>query len=54
MPISDIKGSVTVQGREGSIEVGFSHGLNLPVDKRITWHCTDGNIKFMDDWNERS
>jgi type VI secretion system secreted protein Hcp len=30
---SDIKGSVTVQGREGSIEVvGFSHGINLPVD----------------------
>lgn len=30
---SDIRGSVTVQGREGSIEViGFSHGLNLPVD----------------------
>lgn len=32
---SDIKGSVTVQGREGSIEViGFGHGLNLPVDSR--------------------
>jgi type VI secretion system secreted protein Hcp len=30
---SAIKGSVTVQGREGSIEVvGFSHGVNLPVD----------------------
>jgi type VI secretion system secreted protein Hcp len=30
---ADIKGSVTVQAREGSIEViGFSHGLNLPVD----------------------
>lgn len=30
---SDINGSSTVQGREGSIEVvGFSHGLNLPVD----------------------
>ncbi|KDB07300.1 type VI secretion system effector, Hcp1 family [Burkholderia sp. lig30] len=30
---AEIKGSVTVQGREGSIEViGFSHGLNLPVD----------------------
>ncbi|MEY8709839.1 Hcp1 family type VI secretion system effector [Mangrovibacter phragmitis] len=29
---SHIKGSVDVQGREGSIEVvGFSHGLNLPV-----------------------
>lgn len=31
---SDVKGSVTVAGREGSIEViGFSHGLNLPVDR---------------------
>jgi type VI secretion system secreted protein Hcp len=30
---ADIKGSATVHGREGSIEViGFSHGLNLPVD----------------------
>nr|WP_281376644.1 type VI secretion system tube protein Hcp [Burkholderia guangdongensis] len=30
---ADIKGSVTVQGREGSIEViGFGHGVNLPVD----------------------
>lgn len=30
---SDIRGSSTVYGREGSIEViGFSHGLNLPVD----------------------
>jgi type VI secretion system secreted protein Hcp len=147
---SDIKGSVTVQGREGSIEIiGFGHGLSLPVDgangkitgtrlhspmniekefdattpylykavakgqtlksaelkwyrindagqekeyfrmllegvkvtginpgmantklsstsqinhveavslmyKRITWHYMDGNIKFTDDWNERS
>lgn len=32
---SDIKGSSTVHGREGSIEViGFSHGLNLPVDSQ--------------------
>jgi len=30
---ADIKGSVTVQQREGSIEViGFNHGINLPVD----------------------
>jgi len=37
---ADIKGSVDVQDREGSIEiVGFSHGLNIPVDSargRIT------------------
>lgn len=37
---ADIKGSVDVQDREGSIEIiGFSHGLNLPVDSangRIT------------------
>lgn len=30
---SDIKGSVDVKDREGSIEIiGFSHGLNIPVD----------------------
>lgn len=30
---ADIKGSVAVEGREGSVEViGFSHGLTLPVD----------------------
>lgn len=30
---ADIKGSVDVKDREGSIElIGFSHGLNLPVD----------------------
>lgn len=32
---SAIKGSVDVTGREESIEiVGFSHGLNIPVDSR--------------------
>jgi type VI secretion system secreted protein Hcp len=32
---ADIKGSVTVQKREGSIEViGFGHGINLPVDNK--------------------
>lgn len=30
---ADIKGSVDVQDREGSIEIiGLSHGLTLPVD----------------------
>ncbi len=30
---ADIKGSATVEGREGTIEViGFGHGLNIPVD----------------------
>jgi type VI secretion system secreted protein Hcp len=30
---ADIKGSSTVTGREGSIEIiSFSHGVNLPVD----------------------
>jgi len=30
---ADIKGSVDVQDREGSIEIiGLSHGINLPVD----------------------
>jgi len=30
---ADIKGSVDVQDREGSIEIiGMSHGINIPVD----------------------
>ncbi len=30
---ADIRGSVTIQGREGSEEViGFGHGISLPVD----------------------
>ncbi|QGZ57312.1 Hcp family type VI secretion system effector [Paraburkholderia acidiphila] len=30
---ADIKGSSTVEGREGSVEIiSFSHGVNLPVD----------------------
>ncbi|ORM66313.1 hypothetical protein HA45_01080 [Pantoea rodasii] len=30
---ADIRGSVDVQDREGSIEIiGMSHGINLPVD----------------------
>lgn len=30
---ADIKGAVDVKDREGSIEIiGFSHGLNIPVD----------------------
>lgn len=37
---ADIKGSVDVKDREGSIEIiGFNHGLNLPIDSangRIT------------------
>ena len=30
---ADIKGSVTVQGREGSVElVAFDHGVHIPTD----------------------
>lgn len=30
---TDIKGSVDIEDREGSIEIlGLSHGINLPVD----------------------
>lgn len=33
---ADIKGSSSVQGREGSIEViGFGHGLHLPIDPNV-------------------
>src|SRR5579871_3534328 len=32
---ANIKGSSTVQGHEGSVEViGFNHGLSLPVDSQ--------------------
>jgi type VI secretion system secreted protein Hcp len=32
---ADIKGSSTVQKREGSVEIiGFGHGVNLPVDNK--------------------
>lgn len=34
---ADIKGSVAVQDREGSIEIiGLSHGITLPVDRADT------------------
>lgn len=61
---ADIKGSVDVQDRDGSIEIiGLSHGINLPVDNangKITgtrqhssMRIVDGNIMYTDAWNER-
>lgn len=47
---ADIKGSSTVQGREGSIEIiGFSHGVNLPVDSangKITGARSHSPVSF--------
>ena len=35
MKISDFEGSVSVQGREGTIEVlGFEHDLHIPTDRK--------------------
>lgn len=47
---ADIKGSVDVTDREGSIEiVGLSHGINLPVDTAngmITGTRTQSSFRF--------
>ena len=47
---ADIKGSSTVQDREGSIEIiSFGHGVNLPVDSadgKITGKRTHSPIAF--------
>lgn len=55
---ADIKGSVTVQGRQGSIEViGFSHGLNLPVDSgsgKITGTRTHSSMNLEKEFDASS
>lgn len=47
---ADIRGSSTVQGREGSVEIiGFSHGVNLPVDSvngKITGTRSHSPVSF--------
>lgn len=47
---ADIKGSSTVQDREGNIEIiSFGHGVNLPVDGangKITGKRTHSPIAF--------
>lgn len=55
---ADIKGSVDVQDREGSIElIGFSHGLNLPVDSangKITGTRSHSPIMFEKEFDSSS
>jgi type VI secretion system secreted protein Hcp len=55
---ADIKGSSTVEGREGSIEIlSFSHGVNLPVDPltgKITGSRTHSAIAFEKEFDASS
>lgn len=55
---ADIKGSVDVKDREGSIEViGFSHGLNLPVDSsagKITGTCSHSPMMIEKEFDSSS
>lgn len=55
---ADIKGSVDVKDREGSIEViGFSHGLNLPVDSatgKITGTRSHSPLMFEKEFDSSS
>ena len=55
---ANIEGSVTVQGRERSIEViGFSHGLNLPVDSssgKITGTRTHSSMSIEKEFDASS
>jgi len=55
---ADIKGSVDVKDREGSIEViGFGHGLNLPVDSatgKITGTRSHSPLMFEKEFDSSS
>lgn len=55
---ADIKGSVDVEDREGSIElIGFSHGLNLPVDSangKITGTRSHSPVMFEKEFDSSS
>ncbi|SAK95630.1 hcp protein [Caballeronia hypogeia] len=55
---ADVKGSVTVGGREGGIEViSFSHGLHLPVDSatgKITGTRIHSPISFEKEFDAAS
>jgi type VI secretion system secreted protein Hcp len=55
---ADIRGSSTVEGREGSIEIiSFSHGVNLPVDGatgKITGTRTHSPISFEKEFDAAS
>lgn len=55
---AEIKGSVDVHGREGSIEVlGFSHGLHLPTDNstgKITATRLHSPLTFQKEFDSSS
>lgn len=55
---ADIKGSVDLKDREGSIElIGFSHGINLPVDSangKITGTRLHSPIMFEKEFDSSS
>ncbi len=55
---ADIKGTVDVDGRQGSIEViGFAHGVNLPVDPatgKITGKRYHAPIAFEKEFDSSS
>lgn len=55
---ADIRGTVDVQDREGSIEIlGFSHGVNLPVDSatgKITGKRNHAPISFEKEFDSSS
>ena len=55
---ADISGTVDVQNREGSIEIlGFSHGVNLPVDTatgKITGKRFHAPISFEKEFDSSS
>ena len=37
----------------GNSQINHMESLSMMYSK-ITWHCIDGNIKYTDEWNERS
>jgi len=55
---ADIKGSVDLKDREGSIElIGFSHGVNLPVDSangKVTGTRSHSPIMFEKEFDSSS
>lgn len=55
---ADIKGSVDVQHREGSIEVlSFMHGLSIPVDPhtgKLTGTCVHSALEFEKEFDSSS
>lgn len=53
-----VKGSVDVQGREGSIEISeIMHTVELPIDDltgKVTGPCCHGDMSFRKDFDSSS